>query len=263
LEWFQIGFLDRGAFQLHSAGKAGLVDRSGALIHPPGNGFRTSHPFGRGDAGTFLALPPEAFESDGGDFEVPPDLFREPFRIAHGISTSHSYLRLRLLVERFRIDGNPESLELEEAAISLFRTILASSASSTFPRKAMPRARSRRYETVERAKAVLAAGFRRPQGLENVADAVGVSSFHLCRTFREETGISLHEYVNQLRLRFAIPAVIRGEDLAQVALNSGFSSHSRFSLQFRREFGVPPAVAREMFGGRRSQRLPPPPVPAG
>lgn len=69
------------------------------------------------------------------------------------------------------------------------------------------------------------------------------------------TGISLHQYVDQLRLRFAIPAVLRGEDLAQVALNSGFSSHSRFSLQFRLQFGVPPVVAREIFRGRLSRSL--------
>lgn len=259
LDWFQIGFLDRGAFQLHSGGKAGLVDRSGALIHPPGAGFRTSHPFGCGDAGTFLALPPEVLQPDSGDFDVPRDLFREPFRMSYGAVTSQAYLRLKLLVERFGSDGSEESLELEETAISLVRTILND---STCKKPAKPLAswvRVRRYEAVEKAKAVLASGFRRPQRLESVAAAVGVSPFHLCRIFREETGISLHQYVNQLRLRFSIPAVIRGEDLAQVALNSGFSSHSRFTLQFRLQFGVPPAVARDIFGGRLPRRLLSPP----
>ena len=258
LDWFQIGFLDRGAFQLHSRGKAGLVDRSGALLHAPGAGFRTSHPFGCGDAGTFLALPPDALES-GADFEVPRDLFREPFRMSYGAATSQAYLRLKLLGERFGPEGGEESLELEETAISLVRTILRESARAKPSRTLASWARARRYETVEKAKAVLASGFRRPQRLESVAEAVGVSPFHLCRIFREQTGISLHQYVNQLRLRSAIPAVIRGEDLAQVALNSGFSSHSRFTLQFRMQFGVPPVVARDIFGGRLPRRLLSPP----
>lgn len=259
LDWFQIGFLDRGAFQLHSRGKAGLVDRSGALLHSPGAGFRTSHPFGCGDSGTFLALPPEALESGGGDFEVPRDVFREPFRMSHGAATSQAYLRLKLLVDRFDPDVSEESLELEETAISLVRTILKDSARAKPSKPLASWVRARRYEAVEKAKAVLASGFRRPQRLESVAESVGVSPFHLCRIFREETGIALHQYVNQLRLRSAIPAVVRGEDLAQVALNSGFSSHSRFSLQFRLQFGVPPAVARDIFGGRLPRQLLSPP----
>jgi AraC-like DNA-binding protein len=58
-------------------------------------------------------------------------------------------------------------------------------------------------------------------------------------------GTSLHAYRNQLRLRRAIGLIEEGaRDLAGLAMQLGYSSHSHFSLAFREAFGCTPAQLR-------------------
>jgi AraC-like DNA-binding protein len=80
-----------------------------------------------------------------------------------------------------------------------------------------------------------------PLTLSTLSARLGCSPFHLCRVFREATGKTLHGYQTDLRLRAALEAIEGGARLTDVALEAGFSSHSHFTLAFRRAFGVPPS----------------------
>lgn len=99
---------------------------------------------------------------------------------------------------------------------------------------------------VEDAKALLQTRFRERLSLEDIARALYVSTFHLCRLFKQETGMPIHRYLNQLRLRAALEPVIAGTtDLNSLALELGFSSHSHFTAAFRKEFGMSPREVRK------------------
>ena len=50
-------------------------------------------------------------------------------------------------------------------------------------------------------KGWLSEHYAEPATLEDLADAVSSSPFHVHRVFRAQTGFTLHEYRNQLRLR--------------------------------------------------------------
>ena len=256
LGWYQIAFLDRGVFMLHSRGKTEIVDQSGALIHSPLFEFRTSHPFGCGDAGTFFALPSEAFADLAGRNGISSRKFSaEPFHVSHSVVTSRAYLRVRLLVARLSRKESADALEVEESSTFLLERILSDAATRVGNAKPRAAARARRQRIVEDAKERLASNYRRPSRLGAFAGEMGVSPFHLCRLFREETGISMHRYVNRLRLRSALRGAIAGADLGQLALESGFSSHSHFTAAFRREFGAAPRVIRGIFEDRLSARI--------
>ena len=71
--------------------------------------------------------------------------------------------------------------------------------------------------------------------------------FHLCRTFREQTGLTLHAYRMRQRLGRAMDRIVDGEDcsLTDLALETGFCSHSHLSRAFRRQFGISPSSLRE------------------
>lgn len=70
--------------------------------------------------------------------------------------------------------------------------------------------------------------------------------FTLARIFKARTGLSLHAYRNQLRLRSALERLREpGVDLIDIALDLGFSSHSHFTETFRRTFGKPPSAVRD------------------
>jgi AraC-like DNA-binding protein len=98
---------------------------------------------------------------------------------------------------------------------------------------------------VERAREFIASDPARADSLAVIARAAGCSSFHLARVFRRATGRSLHAYRLQLRLTRALDRLHAGDrNLAALALDLGFSSHSHFSAVFRGAFGSTPRALR-------------------
>jgi len=84
--------------------------------------------------------------------------------------------------------------------------------------------------------------------LLDIADAVSSSPFHLARSFRRQTGLSLHQYRQYLRLAAALGRLADGDqDLAGLAHDLGFCSQSHLGAVFRREAGVTLGQARQVL----------------
>lgn len=82
--------------------------------------------------------------------------------------------------------------------------------------------------------------------LDIVANAVGVSRFHLSRAFSVTTGGALAAYVRARRLSRAARKLIDGApDILTLALDSGYASHEAFTRAFRQHFDVTPDELRE------------------
>ena len=63
------------------------------------------------------------------------------------------------------------------------------------------------------------------------------------------TGLSLHRYVTQMRLRSAVDLVLTpGVRLAGIAHELGFASQSHFTTAFRELFGITPDALRRGCG---------------
>jgi AraC-like DNA-binding protein len=83
-------------------------------------------------------------------------------------------------------------------------------------------------------------------GVNELAGMIGCSPFHLCRIFRACTGQSLRQFRMQQRLGSALGRLGDGErDLATLACNMGFSSHSHMTDAFRLALGMSPSEVRE------------------
>jgi AraC family transcriptional regulator len=79
-----------------------------------------------------------------------------------------------------------------------------------------------------------------------LAELAGCSPFHLCRIFRGRTGQSLRQFRLQQRLGTALGRLGDGEeDLAALACDLGFSSHSHMTAAFRQSLGASPSELRE------------------
>ena len=61
------------------------------------------------------------------------------------------------------------------------------------------------------------------------------------RAFKQETGMGLAVWRQQVRLMEALSRLASGESVTQVAFEVGYDSPSGFSAMFRRAFGVPPS----------------------
>jgi AraC family transcriptional regulator len=100
------------------------------------------------------------------------------------------------------------------------------------------------HELVTRVKEYLANRAHARAGLADIAREVAVSPSYLARTFRRIEEVPIHRYALRLRLQRATLLVATSDDLAGLALELGFSSHSHFSTAFRRWTGYSPTVYR-------------------
>lgn len=177
-----------------------------------------------------------------------------PFRFTHGPGDPIAYLEQRRVVESLSTSRAAEApalgfaFEVEETMLHVLDRVLRARHGALLE----PTARGER-ELAEAARVELGRTPGDRRSLSQVAGALGVSVFHLCRVFRRQTGTTLHAYRNRLRLAAALELVPRRRrDLTGIALRLGYSSHSHFTAAFRREFGVTPSTfAQAKRGGRR------------
>lgn len=111
------------------------------------------------------------------------------------------------------------------------------------PRKTVSVSTEREHrELVRNAQRIIGLSFRDRLTVEELAQQVGCSPFHLSRLFRRNVGQSIHRYVTQLRLRTALELLDDPDfGLTELALYLGFSSHSHFTYAFRQHFQITPS----------------------
>lgn len=164
---------------------------------------------------------------------------RRPLRWTHAPVGAHTYLAQRRLFNGLR-RGTVDAMQIEETVLGIVDRVLTAAYGAERRR---PPARTRR-ELVTDVQCAVARRLNGEVTLQDLAAQVGVSVFHLCRTFRAVTGQTIHAYRMQLRVRSALERIERASDLSAVALALGFSSHSHFTASFRRAFGVTPSGVR-------------------
>ena len=81
--------------------------------------------------------------------------------------------------------------------------------------------------------------------LSDLAEAEGVSRFHLMRAFSVVTGRTVMSYVRARRLSEAANRLRSSDDrLLTIALDAGYDSHEAFARAFKDMFGAPPSAVR-------------------
>jgi AraC-like DNA-binding protein len=104
---------------------------------------------------------------------------------------------------------------------------------------------------VHQVQELLAVHYHEQVRLTQLANEVSSSPFQLCRIFRRQTGFTIHQYLNQLRLRAALESVAQGaDDLTGLALDLGFANHSHFTQAFRQAFQTTPSRLRNRLAPR-------------
>ncbi|WP_028610202.1 helix-turn-helix domain-containing protein [Paenibacillus harenae] len=80
-----------------------------------------------------------------------------------------------------------------------------------------------------------------PLRIEELAGEVGLSVSRLSHLFKQETGESVLEHLNRLRLRQAALLMKHmGRTATEAALDVGFNNYNHFAALFRRTYGVSP-----------------------
>jgi AraC-like DNA-binding protein len=82
--------------------------------------------------------------------------------------------------------------------------------------------------------------FRDEITLSSLADTLCVSRFYLARVFKQHTGFTIVQYINNARITAAARMLKPGVRVAEVAMHVGFNNVSHFGKVFRRSMGMPP-----------------------
>ncbi len=179
-------------------------------------------------------IDPEAAANPGG-----------PFPIAFGRSSPELYFQQRVLFRR-ALEGSIDDVELEQEVLMLAGATLERALQAATPTDS-PRSASLR-DVVEAARAELARDPFARRTIRELAGSIGISPFHLCRSFRRVTGLTLHHYQLDLRTRFALEHIEgASRNLSRLAQELGFSSHSHFTAAFRERMGQTPSRARRQL----------------
>ena len=70
-----------------------------------------------------------------------------------------------------------------------------------------------------------------------------ISKYHLCRLFRQNTGLTVHQYVTRKRLALTGELVSNGKSLSEAATLAGFSDYSSFYRAYKKEYGQKPRMS--------------------
>jgi len=225
-----------------------LADPTVAMLYNPQALYSRERRSERGDHYLELQLGDELLESL--EAELPPVLRDGRWIVSRARADRVVYLHQHLLARHLDAEASPDPLLVEETAHRVARGVLADAGERGAPRRAPTRQRHR--QIAEEAKQELAASLKGPIGLQELGRKLGQSPFHLARIFRQETGYSLHEYRQQLRLRLGLERLRDSAgSLTALALDLGFVSHSHFTTAFRREFGLPPSAVGNLRETRR------------
>lgn len=94
---------------------------------------------------------------------------------------------------------------------------------------------------VYKAKELLERMPENPYTTELLAEQVFISPYYLIRAFKEELGLTPHQFHMQRRIRKAQKLLLQSDTVAEVALATGFCDQSHFDKWFGRIVGITPS----------------------
>ncbi|MCF5854437.1 AraC family transcriptional regulator [Aeromonas veronii] len=100
-------------------------------------------------------------------------------------------------------------------------------------------------------------------GLDEVAAAAAISTFHFHRIFKTMVGETIAGFTRRLRMERAARRLLASpqSDITTLALAAGFSSSQNFAKTFRLHFAMSPSEYRQQQGGNWKSKIGNDPLP--
>ncbi len=228
-----------------AGGEPIIADPNIVMLYNQGQCYRRTQLSAHGDRCEWFAFAPNVLMTSLQAYD--PHIAEQPerpFRFSHTPSEAHCYLRQRMVVEHLLRTDIPDQLLVEETMIGVLDAVLyqAYHGRSRYSVPLRSHVQRGQRELSNAVQEELARRFNEQISLTQLAHLVFCSPYHLCRIFRQHTGYSIHQYLNQLRLRTGLEAITAGTtDLTKLALELGYASHSHFTQAFHQSFGLPPS----------------------
>lgn len=232
----------RGTYVRHLGHDQAVAEANQILFFNVDEGYRISHPIAGGDASLSLTIHPSLL------LEMTP------------LALLQDHAKNRFKLQRLRIDARTQALVAmlrHSLRQKIAEPLEAESLALTLAQRALGPRTSRaaggstgRQRMVDRIKLLLASDLTRRWTLGDIAAEVKGSPIYLTQVFQQVEGMPLYRYQLRLRLARSLDLIERFEDLTELALEVGFSSHSHFSAAFRQAYGRSPSEFKRSALGR-------------
>jgi AraC-like DNA-binding protein len=232
--------LRSGTLRRRVDGAEYVLDQTTAYVERPGSIQQVAHPAG-GDVCTVIEASGQLSEVVA---EAASNVVDDPLTLPADLDLDHRTLlaRIRRGADRFEVAERATVLAGRMTAAIVGRIAGTHRSSNT----------RRAGEIRDHVRELLNDDV--DLGLSDLADRIGISAFHLSRTFRVTTGFTLTHYRTHLRLARALERLeAGGPGLAALAAEVGFADQAHFTRAMRAHVGATPGQVRALIGtsGRR------------
>lgn len=105
-------------------------------------------------------------------------------------------------------------------------------------------------ELVKKTKGILEANYDKSIGLIHISKQLGVSTNHLARLFKQNSGLTPTHYITKLRVNRSVELLVQEDkNILEIAYMTGFNSLSNFYKCFKEQMGQTPNEYRKSRGG--------------
>ena len=185
------------------------------------------------------------------DYQVLAELIRDGngmFLCNSTVDQEKSYEKLQLLLRELVYEELLYSHRSESFKYSLLYQILDQLIENFMAEHAGGRLRKDDRQDDEKLQEIIRyvyQNFQEVVSLSALAEQMYVSKSTLSRFFKKQTGIYFAEYVNQIRLNYAVQELLYSErNITKIAMECGFSNTSVFDKVFRENYGMSPSEYR-------------------
>lgn len=109
------------------------------------------------------------------------------------------------------------------------------------------------HEAVTQAVDYIAAHLTEELSLRTLADRLYLNPQYLSRLFREQTKVTVHQYILKKRLTLARSLIEQDLPITQVCRRSGFNDYTNFFRAFRKEYGMTPKQYHALYAAPRGE----------
>jgi AraC-like DNA-binding protein len=156
------------------------------------------------------------------------------FRV--GVIYDERLAGLILNLHRILEKGDASLLEKESGFLRMLAGLIARHADAPPLLRSTGRERLR----IRRVREYIEEHFSEDIPLSMAASIACLSPFHFLRVFSEETGLTPHAYLTQVRVRRAKALIEKGWQVAAAACEVGFTDQSHLTRHFKRITGITP-----------------------